>query len=512
MHSPSSSQTSSDAGSDYDPQTPLDRSYSYVKFEPANRQFWEDFTDLGALSDEDTDAAYVFARELLTAAKQDLLKAGGWVEDNTVEDLFVLTRGPYTLALPTAFGALVDPVQADLWAGVFESLALFPVSEAPEVTIAKTEAALKDIPYLLQCIAPGLLLLIAVNETQGSFVTRGLPPMDWLEAKKEDLEGVLGTERYERLHEAIATGRAVDMGTLEEEAEEEWKGWLGGDLNGFLGSAKMALVIEGFWTTLASPGPYPKHSRRIGTLQRHRIATSIAEEHTLVTEEAGRTAAGERSKKRGLGTPVAGGGRVGCEKPARHRGTPPYDVSKRATRALTREQAAALLQELRGNISSLVSPRGYSSRPWTRRSPSKGCNRLPKIPEQDDVNADDAQMSEHASSVSLPPIVPASPIIKKRGGMTALESISEEENEDEVDDVKVGGDYFDGVFEEDTCFSTAKPVTTKPRRTWMTTKFTLANAKTSPMHEIRESTGCGGRTSRPGYSLDGMEDIDEDEE
>ncbi|KAA1472380.1 hypothetical protein DENSPDRAFT_881210 [Dentipellis sp. KUC8613] len=233
MHSPSSSQTSSDAGSDYDPQTPLDHSYSYVKFEPANRQFWEAFTDLGALSDEDTDAAYLSAREFFTAAKQDLLKAGGWIEDSTAEDLFVLTRGPYTLALPAAFSALVDPVQADVWAGILESLALFPVSEAPEVAIVKAEAALKDIPYLLQCIAPGLLLLIAVNETQGSFVTRGLPPMDWLEAKKEDLEGVLGTKRYERLYEAVATGMAVDMGALEEDVEEEWKGWLGGDLNGW---------------------------------------------------------------------------------------------------------------------------------------------------------------------------------------------------------------------------------------------------------------------------------------
>ncbi|KAA1472381.1 hypothetical protein DENSPDRAFT_838632 [Dentipellis sp. KUC8613] len=273
----------------------------------------------------------------------------------------------------------------------------------------------------------------------------------------------------------------------------------------------MALVIEGFWTTLASPRPHPKHSRSIGTVQRHRISTSVVEERRLAAEEAGRMAAGERFRGRGSGTPASTtGGRVGCERSVRHRGTLPYDISKRATRALTTEQTAALLQlhELRegtSGTSSLISSREYSSGPWTRRSPSKGCNRLPRISEQDDMNTDSVQMFEDTSLVSLVPILPASALIKRRGGMTALESISEE-SEDEADQVKADGDDFDGVSSEKKTFSTAKNLTAKPRRTWMTTKFALSRAKRFPPHKIREITGCSGRLSRLGHSSDGTDD------
>ncbi|TFY77642.1 hypothetical protein EWM64_g6371 [Hericium alpestre] len=187
---------------------------TYSKFEPANCTFWSDYTGLHPAG----EAAYARACELLLDAKEALLKAGGWVDENTVEDLFVLTSRSCTLAVPATLAALMDPEQTDMFANMFEALALLPITDSAQVDAAWP--AFEDLVYLLQVLVPGLLLLIAEDKEQGRYVTRGLPPKEWVERRRNELEGIFGIEDYMRVCEAIEDGTDLHRGMLDEGREE----------------------------------------------------------------------------------------------------------------------------------------------------------------------------------------------------------------------------------------------------------------------------------------------------
>ena len=101
---------------------------------------------------------------------------------------------------------------------------MFPVSYpeidnssiCPEITIS-TLPPIVNIFYLIQSFAPGILLLMATDETRGVYVTRSLPPMQWVEDNLPLLEHCLGPKVADKLHRAASdVTKSFHSGSVDE--------------------------------------------------------------------------------------------------------------------------------------------------------------------------------------------------------------------------------------------------------------------------------------------------------
>ena len=101
---------------------------------------------------------------------------------------------------------------------------MFPVSYpeidnssiCPEITIS-TLPPIVNIFYLIQSFAPGILLLMATDETRGVYVTRSLPPMQWIEDNLPLLEYCLGPKVADKLRRAASdVTKSFHSGSVDE--------------------------------------------------------------------------------------------------------------------------------------------------------------------------------------------------------------------------------------------------------------------------------------------------------
>lgn len=68
--------------------------------------------------------------------------------------------------------------------------------------------AVADILHLLQCLMPGLLTVVMVEQVpgQGTWTTsRGLPPVEWVDLNRDQLTSVFGREHYAHIRYASST-------------------------------------------------------------------------------------------------------------------------------------------------------------------------------------------------------------------------------------------------------------------------------------------------------------------
>lgn len=200
--------------------------YAYVKFESNNCPWWEDYTGLDALTFKQLELAYARAGEFISEKVEVLVKSHGWSPKSNVStaELFSLARGDRTLWLPTAFSAFFDTYQSHSWVWQFQDDEMFPISypemekssTCPEVSIS-ARPPLVDIFYLIQSFAPGMLLLIATDETRGVYVTRSLPPVQWIEENFPLLEYCLGLKVADKLRRAASdVTKSFHSGSVDE--------------------------------------------------------------------------------------------------------------------------------------------------------------------------------------------------------------------------------------------------------------------------------------------------------
>jgi hypothetical protein len=71
---------------------------------------------------------------------------------------------------------------------------------------------LSDICYLLQCLAPGMLVIIRIGENGETESVRFLPGREWVEGHSDTLKHVLGKERYESLLAATVFSTSLEVG------------------------------------------------------------------------------------------------------------------------------------------------------------------------------------------------------------------------------------------------------------------------------------------------------------
>jgi hypothetical protein len=68
--------------------------------------------------------------------------------------------------------------------------------------------AVADILHLLQCLMPGLLTIVMVEQVPGKgtwHTSRGLPPVEWVDVNKDQLVAVFGAGHFAKLRTAAST-------------------------------------------------------------------------------------------------------------------------------------------------------------------------------------------------------------------------------------------------------------------------------------------------------------------
>ncbi|CAG7849452.1 SubName: Full=Uncharacterized protein {ECO:0000313/EMBL:CCA67256.1} [Serendipita indica DSM 11827] len=153
--------------------------------------------------------SYARAHGWLNHLKDQLVQRAQWREQPTGDArmLFAVTcplRGPsnetLTISLPAYATSFFSPNRTTLFASCFQS-ALFSNTRHSTAPVA-------DILHLLQCLIPGMLTVVMVENVpgQGTWTTsRGLPPVEWVDANRDQLTAVVGREHYARIRHAAAT-------------------------------------------------------------------------------------------------------------------------------------------------------------------------------------------------------------------------------------------------------------------------------------------------------------------
>jgi hypothetical protein len=191
----------------------------YVRFNSSYRSTrWADRTGLTNLNDAELEAAYSRAKEVLMEKKRELVDVHNWSvqpEDDSNTTLFSLTGkivnsyGRYRdvqLRLPLSFASFLDEAKNEMWTRMFENSQLFDAkrqNKENSTLFIDSLTSISDVFYLLQILAPGMLLIIRVDEIDeaGEIETaRALPSAEWVKDHESILQHVLGSEqRYQSL-------------------------------------------------------------------------------------------------------------------------------------------------------------------------------------------------------------------------------------------------------------------------------------------------------------------------
>ncbi|KAF8492129.1 hypothetical protein JB92DRAFT_1246481 [Gautieria morchelliformis] len=176
------------------------------------RAFWAERTGLHALNDEELDAAYKRAHTFIREDKERLINEHGWTETPDEDRHLFSLSSPEScesalLSFPTTFSSFVDPADSHMWKALFEQVFHAAQSQlSPDIDFFSTGPhPLCSMLYLLQCIAPGMLLLSRVrhfDEDEGEYI-RILPGESWVDSHTDMLTTVLGTTTaYDQLLDA----------------------------------------------------------------------------------------------------------------------------------------------------------------------------------------------------------------------------------------------------------------------------------------------------------------------
>ena len=112
------------------------------------------------------------------------------------------SAGDCPLVLPQAASSFFSP----------DRLQAFVAQTATFTLCRHNVPPIADILYLLQCLIPGLLTIDLAESVpgQGNFTTsRGLPPVEWVDANRDNLLAIFGTPHYTLLRNAAATKTAA---------------------------------------------------------------------------------------------------------------------------------------------------------------------------------------------------------------------------------------------------------------------------------------------------------------
>jgi hypothetical protein len=105
-----------------------------------------------------------------------------------------------TLNLPSFATSFFSPNRLAMFHAAFQS-ALFSNCRHSIGPVA-------DILHLLQCLIPGMLTIVMVEQVpgQGTWTTsRGLPPVEWVDLNREQLTPIFGRDHYAHIRNAAAT-------------------------------------------------------------------------------------------------------------------------------------------------------------------------------------------------------------------------------------------------------------------------------------------------------------------
>jgi len=105
------------------------------------------------------------------------------------------------LELPIHASSFFSPERRVQWQMVFHS-AMWP-------SLRHTVQPIGDLLHLLQCLMPGLLLVVQIED--GWRTARGLPPADWVKMNEQMLIDILGVGPYKRLSKAAADPKLAFM-------------------------------------------------------------------------------------------------------------------------------------------------------------------------------------------------------------------------------------------------------------------------------------------------------------
>jgi len=163
-------------------------------------------TGLRFFSDSQRDEAYLRARPFLLEQKRILLEEDGWIcgDRNDSDEVFLdinksRKKKLNNLILPTTFNHFLDMSKANLWRKIFENSAIFKAerqstkAETHDLYIGSSRP-LSNIFYLLQVLAPGMLVISDQYQTDNGNVTvsRMLPRANWIQRNDGMLSEVMG--------------------------------------------------------------------------------------------------------------------------------------------------------------------------------------------------------------------------------------------------------------------------------------------------------------------------------
>ncbi|KAF8332510.1 hypothetical protein F5887DRAFT_996687 [Amanita rubescens] len=187
----------------------------YVQFDPVYRQTsWAHQTGLSFLDDAELEDAYRRAHGFLRKKEKELVDIHGWSgqgEDNDI-DTIVFLHGEISqgrdaqLRLPLSFTSFLDGEKHEVWNQMFRHSRLFDArrqNRDNHTLFIDSLTPISDIFYLLQVLAPGMLVIVRVDEFDDigeKETARALPSAEWVRGHETDLLEVLGSEqRYQSL-------------------------------------------------------------------------------------------------------------------------------------------------------------------------------------------------------------------------------------------------------------------------------------------------------------------------
>lgn len=189
----------------------------FVEFSSDVRQLDEWARRVGvALSVESLAGPYARAHRYILAMKKELIRKHGFSELSPSDSRVLFTlecetphrsatglpRSPaMKLELPIHASSFFSPDRRIQWQMVFHS-ALWP-------SLRHRVQPIADLHYLLQCLMPGLLLVVQIEE--GWRTARGLPSADWINMNEDMLVDVLGQSQYRRLCKAASDPKLAFM-------------------------------------------------------------------------------------------------------------------------------------------------------------------------------------------------------------------------------------------------------------------------------------------------------------
>ena len=112
--------------------------------------------------------------------------------------------------LPLSFASFLDGAKNKMWSQMFQNDCLFNArrQHGSHTLFIDSLTPISDIFYLLQILAPGMLLIVRmdeIDEVGEEETARALPPAEWVKDHEAILQQVLGSEeKYQLLTDVAA--------------------------------------------------------------------------------------------------------------------------------------------------------------------------------------------------------------------------------------------------------------------------------------------------------------------